>query len=120
MGFVNVVVLSGRLSRPAESRVLPSGDQLVAFEVTIPRDGQRAETVPVAWFGAPSRAAEMGVGDEVLAVGRVRRRFWRGAGNTATQSRTEVVADAVVPLSQAMRCRNALIAAMARAEDAVA
>src|SRR5205823_5065868 len=50
---MNVVALVGRLARPAEERVLPSGDRLVAYEVTVPREGERAETVPVVWFEAP-------------------------------------------------------------------
>ncbi|MGH9064165.1 MAG: single-stranded DNA-binding protein [Acidimicrobiales bacterium] len=120
--FVNVVVVTGRLSRPAEERVLPSGDRLVALEVTVPGDGAhgpgRSETVPVVWLAAPARAADLDQGETVLAVGRVRRRFWRAAGG-GTGSRTEVVAEAVVPLRQARRCRAALIAAVGRAEEAL-
>ena len=54
---MNVVALVGRLARPAEERVLPSGDRLVAYEVTVPREGERAETVPVVWFEAPAYPA---------------------------------------------------------------
>jgi single-strand DNA-binding protein len=39
-------------------------------------------------------------------VGRVRRRFFRAGGTT--QSRTEVVADSVVPARQAKRARAAV------------
>jgi single-strand DNA-binding protein len=39
-------------------------------------------------------------------VGRVRRRFFRAGGTT--QSRTEVVADTVVPATQAKRVEAAL------------
>src|SRR5688572_21493169 len=53
---MNVVALAGRLARPAEERLLPSGDRLVAYEVTVPRPGERAETVPVVWFDAPASA----------------------------------------------------------------
>src|SRR5687767_12653876 len=55
---VNVVVLQGRLSRPAEERVLGSGSRLVALEVTIPRPGERADTVPVSWIDPPPRSEE--------------------------------------------------------------
>ena len=91
---VNVVVLAGRLARPAEVRELPSGDRLVAYELTVAREGARAESVPVVWFGAPARAADHDVDEQVVVVGRVRRRFFRAGGST--QSRTEVVADVVL------------------------
>ena len=107
---MNVVALAGRLSRPAEHRVLPSGDELVAYEVTTPGRGEeRADTVPVVWFGAPASASTLDVDTKVVVVGRVRRRFFRAGGST--QSRTEVVADAVVPARNGRRVRAALDAA---------
>ncbi len=112
--MTNVVVLCGRLTRPAALRSLPSGDQLVALEVSIRREGERAETAPVVWPDAPASAAAFDVEQEVLVVGRVRRRFFRAGGST--QSRTEVVADLVVPTSQARRARTALAKALARLE----
>ena len=112
--MTNVVVLRGRLTRPAAVRSLPSGDQLVALEVSIPREGERAETAPVVWPDAPAAAVELGVDDEVLVVGRVRRRFFRAGGST--QSRTEVVAETVVPAAQTRRARTALGKAVARLE----
>lgn len=93
--MTNVVVLVGRLARPPEVRLLPSGDRLVAYEVTVEREGERAETVPVVWLSAPTRAEEIAVDEMVTVVGRVRRRFFKAGG--ATQSRTEVVAESVVP-----------------------
>jgi single-strand DNA-binding protein len=91
---MNVVVLRGHLSRPPESRQLPSGAQLVTYEVTVDREGSRAETVPVVWEadGAPT---DLEPDTEVVVVGRVRRRFFRAGGST--QSRTEVVAEGLVP-----------------------
>jgi single-strand DNA-binding protein len=107
--MTNVVVLIGRLARPAEARELPSGDRLVAYEVTVDRPGERAETVPVVWLGAPASAADHDVDERMVVVGRVRRRFFRAGGST--QSRTEVVADAVVPARNGRRVRAALDAA---------
>lgn len=104
--MTNVVVLIGRLARPAEMRELPSGDRLVAYEVTVDRPGERAETVPVVWVGAPASAADHDVDERVLVVGRVRRRFFRSGGGT--QSRTEVVAAAVVNARHAKRATAAL------------
>ena len=113
--MTNVVVLRGRLTRPAALRSLPSGDQLVALEVSIQREGERADTAPVVWPDAPAAASALDVDQEVLVVGRVRRRFFRAGG--ATQSRTEVVADAVVPAAQARRAKAALAKVLARLED---
>lgn len=112
LAATNVVAIVGRLARPPESKELPSGDRLVAYEVTVARAGERAEGVPIVWFGAPASAADHDVDDTVVVVGRVRRRFYRAGG--ATQSRTEVVADAVVAARQAKRAAAALSSACAR------
>ena len=116
--MTNVVALVGRLARPAEPRELPSGDRLVAYEVTVERPGERAEGVPVVWVGAPASAADHDVGEQVVVVGRVRRRFFRAGG--LTQSRTEVVAEAVVSTRQAKRARAALDRARSGLDDALA
>ena len=112
---MNVVVLFARLSRPAEERQLPSEDHLVQLDVTVAREGAKSESVPVVWFGAPAWAKTLDVDDEVLVVGRVRRRFFRAGGST--QSRTEVVADAVVPARQAKKVAAALERARAALAD---
>jgi len=108
---VNVVILRGILSRPPTARELPSGDQLVAFEVTTRRADGPAESVPVAWLGAPLRAQKLQAGAEVVVTGRVRRRFFRASGDTA--SRTEVVADVVMPASHSTRVAQAVERAVA-------
>jgi single-strand DNA-binding protein len=106
----NLAVLVGTLSRPAELRELPSGDHLVALEVTVRPDGGPAESVPVAWSGAPVAAARWVAGEEVLVVGRVRRRFFRAGG--VTQSRTEVAATVAVPTRRGVAAGKALQAAV--------
>lgn len=108
---MNVVVVRGRLSRPAVEKVLASGNRLVALEVTVPRPGERADTVPVVWIDAPPAVALLDAGEEVLVVGRVRRRFFRAGGGTA--SRTEVAAERVVPTAHTRRVASALAAAVA-------
>ena len=112
IGPMNMVALVGRLARPAENRVLPSGDRMVAYEITVERPGARAEGVSVVWFAAPARAGDHDVGEVVVVVGRVRRRFYQAAG--ATRSRTEVVADVVVPTRHAKRARAAIEGARAQ------
>lgn len=104
---MNITVLQGRLSRPPERRELPSGDELVAYEVTVPAQGdRRAESVPVVWPDAPAGAHDLEPETEVVVIGRVRRRFFRAVGST--QSRTEVVADQVVPARQARKVERAV------------
>jgi single-strand DNA-binding protein len=112
---MNLVALIGRLARPAEERSLPSGDRLVAYQITVPRPEGRSESVPVVWFNAPAHAVDHAVDDELVVVGRVVRRFFQARG--ALQSRTEVVADVVVPRRQTRRARQALARA---AEDLAA
>jgi single-strand DNA-binding protein len=114
----NLAVLRGTLSREPEPRSLPSGDHLVAYELTVrpPAAGgpaPRADSVPVSWFDPPASAAKLRAGDEVVVVGRVRRRFFRAGGSTA--SRTEVVAARVLPV----RSRARVLAAVTSALDSL-
>ncbi|MDQ3679129.1 MAG: single-stranded DNA-binding protein [Actinomycetota bacterium] len=113
---INLVLLKGRLSRPAELRVLPSGDRLVALELSVTRPGLRAESVPVVWHDAPAAAEAFDVNQSVVVLGRVRRRFFRTGG--ATQSRTEVVAESVAPARQPKRAGTLVARAMLRLDTA--
>ncbi len=115
---LNIVMLRGRLSRPAELRVLPSGDRLVALELSVPRSGGKTESVPVVWHDPPAAAQDLDVDQAVVVLGRVRRRFFRAGG--ATQSRTEVVAETVIPARQVKRARSLAAKAKARLESAEA
>ena len=111
---MNVVVLRGTLSSAPLVRELPSGSTVVGYEVTIrPEDGP-AETVPVSWFDAPAAASGLAGDEEVVVTGRVRRRFFRVGERTG--SRTDVVADAVIPA----RRRKQVAAALERSRTAVA
>jgi single-strand DNA-binding protein len=92
--MMNVVALAGKLSRPAAERVLPSGDRLLNLEVTVTGPTGN-ESVPVVWPDPPASALTLDTDQAVTVVGRVRRRFFRTVNGTA--SRTEVVADTVVP-----------------------
>lgn len=116
--MINLVALQGRLARPPEQRLLPSGTVLLSLELTIPRPEARAETVPVAWFDAPATASGWGADLEVVVVGRVRRRFFKAGG--VTQSRTEVVAEAVVPVTMRKRAHRLISDAVAALESAAA
>jgi single-strand DNA-binding protein len=112
---MNVVALVGRLTRPAEHRELPSGSHLLSYDVSITNPEGPAETVPVVWFDAPASAV-CEVDEQVVVIGRVRRRFFRAGG--ATQSRTEVVADSVYPTRHKKRVEASLETARARLDEA--
>ena len=105
---MNVVVIHGTLSRDPELRELPSGDCLVNYEVTVARPVCRPSRCPVVWIEPTAgwethRRGRRGG----RSPGRVRRRFFRTAAG-GTQSRTEVVAERVVPVRQAKRVRALL------------
>ncbi len=117
--MLNVVAIRGCLSRPAEERVLPtSGDRVVGLDVTVRREGaERADSVPVVWHDPPAAAATLDVGDEVVVVGHIARRFFRAGGST--QSRTEVVARCVLPVRAAKKVEAALAAMAAEVTAAL-
>ena len=101
----NVVVLRGMLAADPRTRDLPSGSVLTQLDLTT-RDSGGTHTVPVAWFDPPPTAATLAAGDELVVIGSVRRRFFRAGGST--QSRTEVVAEKVVPSRRARAVERAI------------
>ncbi len=108
---MNVVIVRGVLSRAPELRELPSGDRLAQLEVTVRHPDRATASVPVALFEPPVRTLALASGTEVVVTGQVRRRFFRTPAGTG--SRTEVVADQVIPATHRKRVRTALEAAAA-------
>jgi len=111
---LNLVVLWGVLSSPPQARELPSGSVVTTFQVTVRSDDGPADTVAVSWWDPPARADALEAGTEVVVAGRLRRRFYRAGA--VTQSRTEVVAEAVIPARRRKQAR----AAIARAQERLA
>jgi single-strand DNA-binding protein len=109
---MNVVVVHGVVSRAPDVRELADGSQVAQLEVSAESAGGRT-TVPVAW-SSPTEPVP-GVGAEVVVTGYLRRRYFRVGG--ATQSRTEVVADAVVPARARARARKAVGQALQQVSD---
>jgi single-strand DNA-binding protein len=86
----NLVVLRGSITREPVVRDLPSGGSVTQLELNTIVGG-RSTSVPVA---VHDRSVTVAVGDQVVVVGQVQRRFFRVGG--VTQSRTEVIAARVV------------------------
>lgn len=105
----NVVVLCGMVTREPTRRSLPSGVDVVNFDVST-QVGPDSVSVPIAWHDPTvSAVSSFGAGESVLVVGTVRRRFFRSGGQT--QSRTEVVVDSLVPTRRAKSARSLRAAA---------
>jgi single-strand DNA-binding protein len=100
---LNVAILRGTCSSPAEVRVLPSTQALAQLQITTRIDG-RALSVPVSVLEPPAWVEALDAGDEVVVVGHVRRRFFRAGG--ATGSRVEVEAEIVARARDRRRLRT--------------
>lgn len=114
---MNVVLVQGTLARAPEEWVVGGSDRILGFDLVVRREDESADTVPIRWEAPPAWASGLAVGDEVLVTGRVRRRFFRAGGGT--QSRTEVVVDAVVRVRSGRRARRAVDDAVTAALAAV-
>ena len=119
--MLNVVALRGCLSRPPTLRELPKTEVVVvSFDLTVRRDDvEKADSVPVVWYSPPEWAGDLVKGAEVVVVGHVARRFFRSAGGR-TESRTEVVASAIVPVRSGRKVEQVLKQAAVCIEDALA
>ena len=100
---LNVAIVRGTCSSPADVRTLPSGTVLAQLQLTTRVDGT-ALSVPVAVVDPAAWVEEIDTGDEVVVLGTVRRRFFRAAGGTA--SRVEVEAGVVAPARDRRRLRT--------------
>lgn len=103
----NLVVLRGSVTSDPRVRPLPSGSTVTNVEVTT-RSDELTASVPVV---VHDRRVDVSAGDEVVVVGHVQRRFFRAGG--VTQSRTEVVASALVPSRRRRTVARAIAGAVA-------
>ena len=100
---VNLVVVQGLVRDDPVARSLASGQQVISFELAVRTSDETLESVPVVVFDT---ACAIAPDDEVVVIGRVRKRFFRAGG--ATQSRTEVVASRIVPARRRAQVTKAL------------
>ena len=117
----NLALLRGAIAGELVSRDLPSGSTVVQFDVatTITTGDKTTKvSVPVSWVDPPSKALDpIEQGLDVVVVGTVRRRFFRSGGST--QSRTEVVVDAIVPARRTKQVRTLVSDTAARVAGAL-
>lgn len=117
---VNLAVLCGPCSGPAEIRVLESGTRLASLAVRCPTGtttrtatDERATSVPVTVWDPPAWVETLAAGDVVVVVGRMRRRFYQRPGGVG--SRVDVEAE----LIGRARDRRRIDAALRKADEAL-
>ncbi|MBO1754248.1 single-stranded DNA-binding protein [Allobranchiibius sp. CTAmp26] len=98
---LNDVQLVGRISAPAERRVMPSDDELVSFRLVVDREPARrpasdrkrptVDVIDVACWTSRTRRAALGLqaGDVVRVQGALRRRFWKAGGGAVSRHEVE-------------------------------
>jgi single-strand DNA-binding protein len=114
---LNLAVVRGTVSSPPDARVLPSDTRLVQLQVTT-RLIDETLSMPVSCWNPAAWVEALVPGDEIVVVGRVRRRFFRAAG--ATASRVELEADVVARAGDRRRVQAAVrraAAALALLDD---
>jgi single-strand DNA-binding protein len=110
---MNVALVRGVVTRDPHIRTLAGEVTLATFDLAVePDDGPRTTVPVVLRLGGAGTQDPPGAGDEVVVVGSVQRRFFRAGGST--QSRTEVVVEALAPAHDRRRVRRLLTAASAR------
>lgn len=111
---VNLAVLCGPCSGPAEVRVLESGSRLATLAIRCPGatgSDERATSVPVTVWDPPPWVDTLEAGDPIVVVGRMRRRFYQRPGGVG--SRVDVEAELV----GRARDRRRIDAALRKADE---
>ena len=102
---VNLAVVRGHLTSAPEARTLPSGRGLAVLQITT-RPSADAISVPVAVWDPPAWLLALDSGAELVALGAVRRRFFRAGATTA--SRVELEASFVARAGDRRRMEVAM------------
>ena len=96
---LNDLLLRGRVSAPATTKELPSGDKVVEFRLIVTRaEREGVDTLDIAAWSAKMRKAALTLeGDEWIEVsGSIHRRFWQSP--TGVASRWQIEAAEIVRL----------------------
>ena len=96
---LNDLLLRGRVSAPATTKELPSGDKVVEFRLIVTRaEREGVDTLDIAARSAKMRKIALTLeGDEWIEVsGSIHRRFWQSPSGVA--SRWQIEAAEIVRL----------------------
>jgi len=96
---LNDLLLRGRVSAPATTKELPSGDKVVEFRLIVSRaEREGVDTLDIAAWSAKMRKIALTLeGDEWIEVsGSIHRRFWQSPSGVA--SRWQIEAAEIVRL----------------------
>lgn len=108
---INIVSITGNLTRDPELRVTVSGTQVLSFTVAVNERRRNPQTgewesypnfIDCTMFGTRAEAAarQLSKGERVAVMGRLRYSSWEKDGQK--RNKLEVIAEEVVPL-QAMK-----------------
>jgi single-strand DNA-binding protein len=91
----NEVFLRGLLAATADPRELPSGDELVAFRLTVarpPGERTRVDSIDCATTSQRVRRCleRAGPGDRLEIHGNLHRRFWRSPAGVSSRYEVQV------------------------------
>lgn len=109
----NIALVRGHLVAQPTVRVIDRHQRATTFDLATLVQGRRV-VVPVVALNLDLPVIK--TGDEVVAVGHVRRRFFRTGART--QSVTEVCADAIVPASRTATVENLFAVLTKRVREA--
>lgn len=91
---LNDLLVRGRVSAPATSKELPSGDKVVEFRLIVTR-GERegVDTLDIGAWSAKSRKIALTLkSDEWIEIsGSIHRRFWQAPTGLASRWQVEAV-----------------------------
>jgi single-strand DNA-binding protein len=91
---LNDLLIRGRVSAPATTKELPSGDKVVEFRVIVTRsEREGVDTLDVGAWSAKSRKIALSLkSDEWIEIsGSVHRRFWQAPNGVASRWQIEAV-----------------------------
>ena len=89
---LNDLFLRGRVSAPATTKELPSGDKVVEFRLIVTRaEREGVDTLDIAAWSAKMRKIALSLeGDEWVEIsGSIHRRFWQSPGGVASRWQIE-------------------------------
>lgn len=114
---MNIVIVHGRLLERPRTRILADGRSVATGTVLVNHPEHGQESVPFSWFEPPARAQRLEDDTEVVACGRITRRFFRTGGRT--DSLTDLVVTNLLPATNKRRIASALRNAIAPVEERV-